>query len=128
MTRCSKKVAATVIFTKPAKVDENWVETDLWRSAEAIPGVTVLRDDSGVEARRFGAVTSGDVMLYARGRKLLFHGGITDARGHAGDNEGRAAIALLLEGKPGNTTTTHVFGCRLFAGRSVQPSQSTCPQ
>jgi hypothetical protein len=128
MARCSKKVAATVIFTKPAEVADNWVETDLWRSAEAIPGVTVLRDDSGVEARRFGAVTSGDVMLYARDGKLLFHGGITDARGHAGDNEGRTAIASLLEGKPGNRTTTQVFGCRLFAGRSVQPSESTCPR
>jgi hypothetical protein len=127
MARCSKNVAATVIFTKPADVDDKWVETDLWHSAEAIPGVTVLRDDSGVEARRFGAVTSGDVMLYARDGKLLFRGGITDGRGHAGDNEGRTAIALLLEGKPGNTTTTQVFGCRLFAGDSVQPSQSTCP-
>jgi hypothetical protein len=128
IARCSKKVATTVIFTKPADVDDKWVDTDLWRSAEAIPGVTVLRDDSGVEARRFGAVTSGEVMLYARDGKLLFHGGITDARGHAGDNEGRTAIALLLEGKPCNTTTTRVFGCRLFAGHSVQPSQLTCPR
>src|ERR1700730_8865236 len=128
MARCSKKVAATVIFTKPAGVDDNWVETDLWRSAEANPGVTVRRDDSGVEARRFGAVTSGEVMLYARDGKLLFHGGITDARGHSGDNEGRTAIVLLLEGKPCNTTTTPVFGCRLFAGHSVQPSQLTCPR
>jgi hypothetical protein len=128
IARCSKKVAATVIFTKPADVGDNWVDTDLWRSAEAIPGVTVLRDDSGVEARRFGAVTSGEVMLYARDGKLLFHGGITDARGHAGDNEGRTAIALLLEGKPCNARTTHVFGCRLFAGHSVQPSQLTCPR
>ena len=128
VARCSKKVATTVIFTKPADVDDNWVETDLSRSAEAIPGVTVLRDDSGVEAHRFGAVTSGEVMLYARDGKLLFHGGITDARGHAGDNEGRTAIALLLEGKRCNTTTTRVFGCRLFAAHSVQPSQLTCPR
>jgi hypothetical protein len=128
IARCSKKVATTVIFTKPAEVDDNWVDTDLWRSAEAIPGVTVLRDDSGVEARQFGAVTSGEVMLYARDGKLLFHGGITDARGHAGDNEGRTAIVLLLEGKPCDTTTTHVFGCRLFAGHSVQLSQAKCPR
>ena len=128
IARCSKKVAATVIFTKPADVGDKWVDTDLWRSAEAIPGVTVLRDDSGSEARRFGAVTSGEVMLYARDGRLLFHGGITDARGHSGDNEGRAAIVLLLEGKPCNTTTTPVFGCRLFAGHSVEPSQLTCPR
>jgi hypothetical protein len=35
---------------------------------------------------------------------------------------------LLLEGKPCYTTTTRVFGCRLFAGHSVQPSQVTCPR
>jgi hypothetical protein len=35
---------------------------------------------------------------------------------------------LLIEGKPGNTTKTHVFGCPLFAGHSVQSSQSTCPR
>ena len=123
MARCSKKVAATVIFMSPVEVEATWVETDLWRSAEAIPGVTVRRDDSGVEAHRFGATTSGWVMLYARDGKLLFHGGITDARGHAGDNEGRAAIALLLEGKPSKTTATRVFGCGLFARQSVQLSQ-----
>ena len=128
VARCSKKLAATVIFTKPTDVDDNWVKTDLWRSAEAIPGVTVLRDDSGIETRRFGAVTSGDAMLFACDGKLLFHGGITDARGHAGDNEGRTAIAMLLEEKQGKTTRTHVFGCRLFAGHSVQPSQSICPR
>jgi hypothetical protein len=124
MTRCSKKVAAVAIFTKPTDVDDNWVETDLYRRAEAIPGVTVWRDDSGVEARRFGAVTSGDSMLYSRDGKLLFHGGITDARGRAGDNEGRSVIALLVEGKWVDNTTTRVFGCRLFAGQLVQPSQS----
>ena len=128
MARCSKKVSAVVIFTKPADVDDNWVETDLWRSAEAIPGVTVLRDDSGVEARRFRALTSGDVMLYGRDGRLLFHGGITDARGHAGDNEGRTALAGLIEGKPGNRTTTPVFGCGLFADQPVEPSHTTCPR
>ena len=128
MARCSKKVTATVIFTKPKDVDDNWIETGLWRSAAAIPGVTVLRDDAGVEARRFGALTSGDVMLYGRDGRLLFHGGITQARGHAGDNEGRTALALLIEGRPGNTTTTPVFGCGLFADQSVQPSHSACPR
>jgi hypothetical protein len=126
MARCSKKVAAIVIFTKPAEVNDNWVETDLWRSAEAIPGVTARRDDSGIEAHRFGAVTSGVIMLYARDGSLLFHGGITDGRGHAGDNEGRTALGLLLEGKAANLTSTPVFGCRLFSNYSMQPSQSKC--
>jgi hypothetical protein len=128
MARCSSKVSAVVLFTKPVDVDDNWVETDLWRSAEAIPGVIVRRDDSGIEARRFGAVSSGDSMLYGRDGKLLFRGGITDGRGHAGDNEGRSAIVSFLEGKPGGTSRTHVFGCRLFDSHSVQPSQPICPR
>ena len=48
-----------VLFLKPAGVDAGWEQTALWRAASALPGVTVLRDDAGVEAQRFGVATSG---------------------------------------------------------------------
>lgn len=113
------KVSATVVFTRPAGMDDAWVETDLWRSAAAIPGVAVVRDDLGTEAARFGATTSGDAMLFARDGKLLFHGGITGGRGHAGDNEGRSTISTLLDGGPAATHTTRVFGCSLFPAKTA---------
>jgi hypothetical protein len=76
--------------------------------------VTVQRDDAGREARLFGAETSGDTRLYSATGELMFHGGITIARGHSGDNPGRDALEALLFGKPAGATKTRVFGCSLF--------------
>jgi hypothetical protein len=88
--------------------------TDLWDSAQNIPGVTVLADRAGVEAGRFNGVTSGIAMLYDVDGRLLFSGGITDSRGHSGDNQGREAIVSLLTGDGNTQSVTPVFGCSLL--------------
>ena len=123
MANGAGKVSATVVFTKPAGVEDEWAETDLWRSAAAIPGVAVVHDDLGAEATRFGARTSGHAMLYASDGRLLFQGGITDGRGHAGANDGRLSVAAFLEGGKPRTLVTRAFGCALFspAGAACQP-------
>src|SRR5579862_3817828 len=64
MARCERRVKARVLFVKPAKAGAEWRETDLWRAAEVIPGVTVIWDDDGMEAKLFGAQTSGLVLLF----------------------------------------------------------------
>ena len=114
MAHCQGRVEAQVFFLRPEVMPEDWVVTDLWRDAARIPGVVVHRDDDGREARLFGAETSGDTRLYAASGELLFHGGITIARGHSGDNPGRDALEALLLGKPPGLTRTRVFGCSLF--------------
>jgi hypothetical protein len=78
--------------------------------------VTVLRDDGGVEAARFGAHTSGAVLLYDAGGKLAFNGGITLARGHAGDSPGAERIAALVSGGVPALAAAPVFGCALEEG------------
>ncbi len=118
MTRCEGLLTARVLFFEPPDAPEGWVRTDLWRSAAAIPGVDVLEDESGVEAGRFGATTSGQTVLYDVNGRLLFRGGITGARGHAGDNAGRSAIVSLLTGGTAGRMETSVFGCALQAPRS----------
>ncbi len=55
MARTQGKVRAYVLFLKPSRSGVDWEDTDLWRKAAAIPGVTVLADADGAEARRFGA-------------------------------------------------------------------------
>jgi hypothetical protein len=115
MTQAEGLVKAYVLFVKPRGFSIEWEKTDLWSSAAAIPGVTVLRDDEGVEAIRFHAATSGQVTLYDAGGSLLFSGGITSARGHAGDNAGRTAIVSLLTRNEAERKETPVFGCALFA-------------
>ena len=106
-----------VLFLKPSQFFEGWEKTDLWRTAAALPNVTVLRDDDGLEAGRFGAVTSGQTMLYDASGALIFSGGITGARGHAGDNAGRQALIALLDHKDPSRRATSVFGCSLFSRR-----------
>jgi hypothetical protein len=115
MTQAQGRMTAYVLFVKPANFSEDWEKTDLWASAAAIPGVSVVRDDEGVEASRFQAATSGQTMLYDAEGKLLFSGGITSARGHAGDNAGRTAIVSLLTRGEAEQRETNVFGCPLFA-------------
>jgi hypothetical protein len=104
-----------VLFYKPAGEADAWAKTDLWQSAAALPGVTVLADDDGREAQRFNSTTSGQVVLYDTAGRLLFSGGITGARGHAGDNAGRSAIVALLNRGVAAHKETPVFGCALFA-------------
>lgn len=117
------KLNAHVWFIKPAGVSGDWEDTALWRKASAIPGVTVHRDDESVEARKFGAETSGLTLVYAPDGHLLFQGGITLSRGHAGDNPGRDAITAMLDERQPIEAHTPVFGCPLFGGE-CQPQQT----
>lgn len=114
MARFPHQVAAHVLFYSPTAKDLNWVRTDLWRTAQEIPGVHVLIDRDGEKAEVFHAMTSGSTLLYDASGRLVFSGGITDSRGHSGDNAGRDAITALLRGDAPEIKGTPVFGCHLF--------------
>jgi len=118
MAHCPDQVDARVLFFKPAGFSVGWEKTDLWTSAEAIPGVEVVSDEEGSEAKRFHATTSGYSLLYNSQGQLLFSGGITGSRGHSGDNAGRSAVeSFLMNDQIDQTQQTFVFGCPLL-GRS----------
>jgi hypothetical protein len=114
IAHCQGRVSAYVVLTRPKGFTEEWVETDIWRKALKIPGVSVLIDQDGIEAQRFRAATSGQVLLYGADGRLLFSGGITGARGHIGDNAGRSAIEALVNTGSANNDHSLVFGCPLF--------------
>ncbi len=114
MARSNGKVTAQVWFFKPTGFPEDWTQSGLWRSATAIPGVAVHGDIDGAESRRFGAETSGHVLLYDTRGRLLFSGGITAGRGHAGDNAGENAVISLLAGREVKLKQTEVYGCSLL--------------
>ena len=113
MTHAREHLAANVVFVNPGGFDPDWVHSDLWNLARAIPGVRVSEDD-GTEARRFGAATSGQTMLYGADGQLLFSGGITAGRGHFGDNAGLSSLESILHGEPAEFSRTSVFGCALL--------------
>jgi hypothetical protein len=76
MARLQNRATAAVVFEHPRGVSDDWVRTDLWKSAARIPGVTVTTDADGLEASRFGARASGQTMLYSTAGDLRFSGGI----------------------------------------------------
>lgn len=119
-------VNAKALFVKPADLGATWEKTDLWSSATDIPGVSVTTDDQGVEARRFGSKTSGQVALYSAEGQLVFSGGITGSRGHSGDNDGRTAIMSLISSGKAAKTETPVFGCPLAKETSTKQSEEFC--
>jgi len=118
MAQSQGRLTAYVLFLKPEGFSDNWEKTDLWQSARDIPGVKPIVDYDGIEARRFHATTSGQTVLYDAEGCLLFSGGITIARGHAGDNVGRSAIVSLVNSRVAEQTETPVFGCPLFDDKS----------
>jgi hypothetical protein len=119
MARCQGRLTANVIIFRPKDFPADWEKTDLWHSAAAIPGVSVIQDEDGQEARRFQANTSGHTLLYDAEGQLLFSGGITASRGHSGDNAGRSAIVSLLTEGEAEQRETFTFGCSLFETSSA---------
>jgi hypothetical protein len=113
MAHCRGGMAARVLFVEPPGLTDSWVKTDLWRHALRIPGVSAVLDVQGVEAKRFGALTSGQSALYSPKGELVFQGGITGARGHAGDNAGFDAVLAHVSGTAVGPASTPVFGCPL---------------
>src|SRR5688572_4764193 len=111
MAHSQGRLSAYVLFVKPAGFSDDWEKTDLWQSASNIPGVKVIPDGEGNEARLFHAATSGQTVLYDRDGRLLFSGGITGSRGHFGDNAGQAAVVSFVNSEVPDQTETLVFGC-----------------
>lgn len=99
----------SIVFQRPDGVAPDWVETDRWNRAKAIPGAAVLTD-RGDELARFGAKTSGHTVVYDPSGRLVFAGGITGGRAHEGVNVGRNQVIARVLGA--TTPVTHaVFGC-----------------
>ena len=118
---CKENFSAQVLFYRPIKSMPSWSDTDLKSSALRIPGVHVIDDPGGAEAATFQAATSGELFLYDTLGHLLFHGGITASRGHAGDNYARhTVISLLNHDTTAQLRSTPIFGCSL---RSEHPPE-----
>lgn len=105
------RVNAFVVLVTPE--DAGWADGELAEEAQAIPGVVLVRDPGAHEALRFGALTSGQVLAYDSGGALVFRGGITPARGHAGESLGRSTLETWLDTEVAPVPALPVFGCRM---------------
>ena len=115
MSRLRDRASAHVLVQRPAEFAPGWERTEVWAAAERIAGVTVHLDLEGREAARFGAATSGQVLLYDPRGRLRFSGGLTASRGHVGESIGHQEIAAIVEGGETADATSRVFGCALWS-------------
>jgi hypothetical protein len=102
-----------VVATVPPTAKESWWDTGTVAQTERIAGATLFVDRGGREAARFGATTSGFVMLFDESGSCRYAGGITVSRGHAGPSAGGDRLAELLRGAASQASEMPVFGCRL---------------
>ena len=126
MTANQGHMRAYVLFFLPEGAAEDWSQTGQWRSARAIPGVTVRADPEGGEAQLFHATTSGHVAVYDARHRLLYNGGITPARGHTGDLAWREAVAAAAGPDAESFHDAPVFGCTLL-DRASRPGKEAAP-
>jgi hypothetical protein len=126
MAQCEGRLRVHVMLYLPDKAPAGWTQTDLWQSAAAIPGVEPQWDRNGVEAARFGATTSGFVVLYDAAGRLGFSGGITAERGHAGDNDGEQAVIAMANGKAPGRQTMPTLGCSIFGPNNALIKGAVC--
>jgi hypothetical protein len=107
-----RSTAVWIVLLSPRGITEHWDETKIANIAERIPEATIVTDVEGRAADEFGASTSGHVVAYNREGRLTFSGGITGARGHIGDNEGRRGLVAALHGSD-HAHEHPIFGCGL---------------
>ncbi len=89
---------------------------DLDARIGALPDAHVILDPGARDAKQFGALTSGHVLLYAADGTLRFSGGITGSRGHEGGNAARFALTEALASLSlalSDPQVAPVYGCPL---------------
>jgi len=98
--------------------------------AESIPGATIEDDEAAREADRFGATTSGQVMLFDTGGRLLFTGGIAPLPHYTGETPMLRSLIAAIDSTSGGgpmgarvQMPNAVFGCALHGnGNAVRPN------
>jgi hypothetical protein len=107
------EINPTICFFDPDGVSADWTQTSLVRAAREVPGLNVIIDQNGAIAAKFGALTSGQVLMFDGQGRRVFAGGITGSRGHAGYNRGLALVLGLARGDISENQQAPVFGCAL---------------
>lgn len=115
-----QRMEVIALVYSPDSMPQGWERTDLWSSLSKVTWCRVISDTNGAEIARFGAATSGECMLFGADGVLVFHGGITGSRGHAGDNAGSSSVVAYSRGHELQRSSTPVFGRSIFdAGASA---------
>jgi len=93
------QVDVEVLFLHGADAPDSWRSSASVDVARGIPGLKLRVDETGAETKRYGAYTSGQVLVFDANGGLGFAGGITPGRGHEGDSAGAEAALAVLRGE-----------------------------
>jgi hypothetical protein len=110
------RVHCIVVAGRPQGRTEEWFRPFVDSIRRASPNISIVDDVALRETARFGARTSGEVLLFRPSGELAFQGGVTAARGHVGPSLGAARVRSILSGG-GNQQPAPVFGCPLGLSR-----------
>lgn len=113
LSRNRGRVRSYCLLVWPASQDESWLHDANWQLASRISGLELVADREASESVRLGARTSGQTYLYGADGRLLFSGGVTGSRGHAGGNSSLQLLEGLLAGSlvRQESYQRKVFGC-----------------
>lgn len=114
--RTNNQIKIHLVFVK-LKQTEHHENSKLFARASSLSDMSVLVD-SGEIAKSLGALTSGQVLLYNPSNDLVFAGGVTQARGHEGPNDGAESIVNIVSSKGSLIIQTPVYGCHLFSEKN----------
>jgi hypothetical protein len=115
----ANRLQTHLVMIKPEAVADGWERSAVLDKALSLRGAEVLCDENDEERGRFGAQTSGQIVLYDPHGRLRYSGGITPARGKTGQSKGRQAIVALLQSQAPARCEGAVFGCPLV-GRETR--------
>jgi hypothetical protein len=112
IARCEGQLQCVVLAYQP-RTAGSWEDSSTVEFAKHLPDTKVVTDFDGQLAEQFKIHTSGGVVLYSPHGEPEFHGGITSARGHEGDNVGSESIVGWVFGRSLRYQSSPVFGCGL---------------
>jgi len=102
------------VFVRPAGVNADWLQSDLYQACKGNDRLVTSIDDNGVEAVKFGAKASGQTYIYDANHQLAFSGGLTSGRGMEEKGEERKMVASALIKRQNSPLHSPTFGCALI--------------
>lgn len=113
ITKCRGRIVCSFFIFEPADVPAGWSETGTVVAASRLPGATLIPDPVGRFAGRLGMKTSGSVVFLDPDGTPVFHGGITPARNHEGNNLGADAVISFVRHGTAARNYAPVYGCSI---------------
>lgn len=109
----NSEMSVILVFAMPPGAQHDWYLGKNWNLANRY-GIARYVDYDGVEARLFGATSSGEMLVFEPSGQCRFVGGITPGRGHEGPSTGAEAVRRLWRSDTRDFETSAVYGCPLF--------------